>query len=271
MNREKEKLVDWERYHLDFPSKYFDQSYFDVTVKFYLLDHPGIKTAVDIGGGRGNPLLRELGLKVWLLDPFVKCSGWMRGKIGWSTDKKFDFVIARGSINYLTPEEIIQILKLMKIGGVFFANSFAQCPPSDWVSRRFVNAKGEKGIEKFRYNAETKKVEHLLIFKNREDIRHTFYYYSMKQYKKMLPSIKIERYKKNSLLLSIGAKWERMNREIEYNTLESLYFDYTYFLIHGPESEKEKLKEGWLKELEKLNWTEEEFLSEFDKKFNLTF
>lgn len=201
----KNERIDWSRYHLDFPQRYFEGSLYDVRLSFFLEDHPEIKTVLEIGGGKGNLELRERGIDTWLLDPYFPAAGWMKGKVTWNTDMKFNLIVARNSINYLTKKEIKQIPSL---GNIFFANSFAACPPIKWTERPFVSESLEQGIERARFNIDTLKIDHELLFESGRIIRHSFFYYSIKEYKEILPSVKIEQYNKNSILLFLGASFE---------------------------------------------------------------
>lgn len=195
--------VNWNQYQLYFPKRYFERTYFDEKLEFFLHTSFPIKTALDIGGGRnGTAALKVYNIKTWLLDPFVHgFAEWMQGKTTWNSIRKFDLIVARGSINYLTEDQIRKIFSL-KFKKFFIANSFDEHPDSIWTERPFLTLSGESGIEKFKYNEQSRTVEHKLEFKNGFEIEHNFYYYSEEQFRKMIPNVEIEKYGKNSILLT---------------------------------------------------------------------
>lgn len=208
--------VNWNVYRDVFPKRYIEPSHFDsvlydfLKANFKSFSSKGgwIKTALDIGGGKGTGALekfacQDYGLGVWLLDPNVEKRWWMRGSVGWDTDIKFDLVVARGSINYLNKT---QIRKIPSMGCVFFANTFIEHPGTEWVTREYETINGNKGLEQFRYHQLWKMIEHKLISRYGYTIEHRFHYYEIEEYQEMLPGVQFEHYNKNSLILRLDAK-----------------------------------------------------------------
>lgn len=128
---------DWNKYREYFPTRYFSLGDFDEYLRNYLTKNPQVETILDIGGGAfGSEVLKDFNKKVYLLDPFIdQAPDWMEGKVGYDHQMKFDLVVARGSINYLTPDQISQILLWIKPKGMFVANTFLTAPSNDWTER----------------------------------------------------------------------------------------------------------------------------------------
>lgn len=193
---------DWNKYREYFPTRYFSLGDFDEYLRNYLTKNPQVETILDIGGGAfGSEVLKDFNKKVYLLDPFIdQAPDWMEGKVGYDHQMKFDLVVARGSINYLTPDQISQILLWIKPKGMFVANTFLTAPSNDWTEREMENINGVKMKERFRLNGN--KVEHELIYPDYE-IKHFFYYYSLTDYANMLKSIGYKKYGKNSAIIQV--------------------------------------------------------------------
>ncbi|MES3004849.1 MAG: hypothetical protein V4690_01900 [Patescibacteria group bacterium] len=195
-------MTDWNKYKNTFPTRYLEQGYFDEYIK-KIISETKPKTILDIGGGvTGTTALVDSGAKVYLLDPFVTNKpDWIFEKINWDTVQQFDLVVARGSINYLTTNELLKINKLISPEGTFIANTFLNQPKQEWSERLYVNTLGEEGTERSRYNLEKQVIEHELVTKSGEVISHTFFYHSPDIYKKIFPGINITEYKTNSAIL----------------------------------------------------------------------
>jgi len=192
------KKVNWENYKEDFPSRYTKQdSYFDTIVVKAFADS-SINRILDVGGGHGTEAVKSDKVKVWLLDPNVPAKSWMEGNLDWKEVEafRFDLAIARGSINYLTERQIRLIPKISK---KFLANTFSKPPSIHWQKREYETIDGTKGQEWFKFK--DGKIEHKLTPNEGSEIIHNFFYYSVEQYKEMIPGVKIECYGKNSALL----------------------------------------------------------------------
>jgi hypothetical protein len=173
--------VDWERYAETFPDRYLDPSPFDAQVQAVLADRQPA-TVLDIGGGTtGTRCLNQPHLTCWLLDPGIAhCPAWMQGNLDWEQVQgmRFNAIVARGSFNYLTRDQIRMIPDLLQPGGVFLANTFYH-PRSG--SRSYVNrATGVQGTERFTYHADEGLIVHELEPVGEEIIiRHRFFVYSL--------------------------------------------------------------------------------------------
>jgi len=198
---------DWNKYREEFPARYWQHGIFDEKLLDILKElHPQYKfqSALDVGGGvLGTLVLKDFsetyGIDVDLLDPFIsKKPDWIREQVNWDNNNQYDLIIARGSINYLTVEQLSKLKELLSPNGVLIANTFLNAPSKDWSEREAINMNGEKGIERSRLNGNI--IEHQIIFSNYKH-EHTFYYYSLDDYQKVWGEIKAENYAKNSSLI----------------------------------------------------------------------
>ena len=192
----------WTDYKKTFPVQYINLGYFDEYVRQVVLEKKP-KLILDVGGGiDGSVVLKGTDSAIYLLDPFISVNPeWMDDKVDWDTTKQFDLIVARGSINYLTKDELDRVKSLLNPFGTFIANTFLVSPPEQWTKRPYETVAGEKGVERFRYNQEKGVVEHELLPEHGVKIAHTFFYYSPEEYKTMFPGLKIINHKKNSAIL----------------------------------------------------------------------
>ena len=137
---------------------------------------------LDIGANKGTEILKETKsykhAKLYFLDPFIKKPKWYHQQIDWKelfeTKQKFDIIIAKNSLSYLTEKEISLIPELLKEGGIFIANTFIH--PKE-IDKEFINSKtGIKGREKTVFKKG--KIYHYLHIDNNV-IEHSFYYYDV--------------------------------------------------------------------------------------------
>ena len=202
------KQINWNLYKDIFPNRYIKEGYFDNVIDFIIKSNNSISTILDIGGGNGTNVLKKIDrLKIVdLLDPYVKKQEWMGKNINWDhkVNRKYDLAIARGSINYLTKK---QIKSIPNLANKFLANSFANSPSTTLSSRRYETIHLQRGVEFFIYRPESRTVEHMLSPDRDEMIKHSFFYYSIKDYSEMLNGVKIIYYNQNSILLY----WENTN------------------------------------------------------------
>lgn len=182
------KSINWETYLEDFPDRYINPGRFDAMLESILSGFSEPVEALDVGGGRtGTLALNRPNVRAWLADPFIKsCPDWMVSNlcqdqcttsiymIPERTHQRFDLVVARGSFNYLAPNEIYTVGELLKPGGLFFFNTFTSAKNSE---RPYINSKtGKKGLEKSIVEENT--VRHFLIEENGEEIEHCFNVYN---------------------------------------------------------------------------------------------
>lgn len=193
---------NWNAYRNTFPDRYWKQSSFDTDVLKQTAHYYGGR-CLDVGGGVfGTEALKGTGLDVYLLDPFVDTPPeWMKGRINWNDDvKPFDFIVLRGSINYLDEQDLAYLKTVLKPNGMLMANTFLDAPSSEWRERSIVNGDGIEGVETVRLN--NKRIEHILIYPH-ATIEHAFYYYSKEQWEALFPNAKWTQHGGNSYVL----KW----------------------------------------------------------------
>lgn len=198
---------NWNLYREQFPVRYWEEGLFDekLTMQLNRLSQ-SIKKGLDVGCGvLGTLALKDFAIKnnvsVDMLDPFVDNKpSWMHEKVTWENINKYDLIIARGSINYLTSHQMQKLEMMLNNNGILMANTFLIAPSKEWSERETKNASGEVGIEKSRLVGNI--VEHRIIFKD-YDISHNFYYYSEDDYRKIFKNIEFITYAKNSTLLIV--------------------------------------------------------------------
>lgn len=171
------RKLDWNEYTSWYSDRYIKPSESDSIIYDKLPKH--IDTAIDVGGGvRGTYYLKAD--KHLLLDPYVKSS---LQTIDWDdvNPNCADVIIARGSINYLTEQEIKKLIKALRGGGVFAFNTFAT-PKTG--RRRYFNSYSGSGVEYYKFVediGEYGSIEHTLEpDMTNWKIVHTFYYYPHK-------------------------------------------------------------------------------------------
>ena len=142
--------INWTKYLDLYPDRYIKESKIDSRIK-QLLNYPFMHEieTLDIGGNiDGTDVLK--GTKCYFLDPYVNKPNWCYEKINWNDllnkKYKFDIIVAKNSLNYLTERELKIIPESLKTYGTFIANTFIY--PKE-IDREFVNSKtGIKGTEK---------------------------------------------------------------------------------------------------------------------------
>ena len=190
----------WNDYRAIFPSRYIENGYFDERISQFISEFEYI-SVLDVGGGTtGTEALKKPNVVVDLLDPFVNIKPeWMNKKIDWDYSNKYDLIVCRGSVNYLTIEEFICIQDMLDPGGSFLFNTFLDQPSEEWSERPYVTIDGNSGIERSRFNRSNSTIEHELEYDGGV-LPHIINYYSEDQYKTIFPGIFIEKYKKNSAI-----------------------------------------------------------------------
>lgn len=195
---------DWDRYRHDFPDRYWRQGAFDETLRSFVAQRQ-VAHCLDIGGGAtGTEVLGEFAFDTHLLDPYVKeAPAWMKGRQQWEAPHAtFDLAVARGSINYLSIEQLQTIADFLKKGGALIANTFLTVPQTQWRERGVTNGKGEAGIERVRCVDGV--VHHHLVFPS-TSIEHTFFFYSEDQFSRLFPGVRFLQHGPNSHTLF----WEK--------------------------------------------------------------
>lgn len=188
--------IDWNKYYKTFPQRYIEWNPFDNFVSHYV-DKYGPKDALDVGGGvYGTSALSPI--IPTLLDPYVdpRRPWWFREVISWGDlHETYDLIVCRGSINYLTPQQI-QLLAFS--GDNIIANTFN---PSLGMKYRKYESLSSSGLEISITREDL--VHHALIDDHMNVLYHTFNAYSPRDYKDILPGVEIYTYNK-SLLLATG-------------------------------------------------------------------
>lgn len=156
------KDVDWGRYYEIFPERYFGTRDAIEEVLRYAESHPDIES-LEVGG---NSTCRCK----YNLDPNMRG----RGVISYDDldNMEFDVVVARNSINYLSADELMKVMKSLKPDGVFIANGFAKAP--EFRIRKYDDGKAEVVVCHYDGRKETDVVDHFLILDD-TICRHTFY------------------------------------------------------------------------------------------------
>lgn len=130
--------VNWQRYAGTFPERYLRPSWSDSVIRAELGRRPSGR-ALDVGGGPwGTRYLRGWASEYRLLDPHVHS---ILKSVGWEDlpGEGFDAVVARGSLNYLTEDEIAALAGCVRRGGLLAFNTFVR-PTA--VERRYVSKDG---------------------------------------------------------------------------------------------------------------------------------
>ena len=188
----------WNNYRDFFPHKYWKWGKFDDIVE-QTIQNRKPENALDIGGGVfGSDVLKKSNVTSDLLDPYINVKpNWMNNLTKWNNDKKYDLVICRGAINYLTKEEIALIPTFISSGGIFLANTFLD-KPSDVKTSFFTADNGLKGVEKAYF--ENGLIKHELNFAD-FSIHHQFFYYSKNDYQLFFKNVEFKQYGTNSFCL----------------------------------------------------------------------
>jgi len=183
------KKVDWGEYRRLFPDQYFRHSEFDSIVKTCLLEEAvagKVVRVLDVGGGvLGTQALQGVHTQVWSLDPNVEYAPMGATKVEWRDlgTREYDFVVARGSFNYLTELEIRALRVSLVLGGTLLFNTFVL--PKE-ITRPFSNiAKSIYGVERTVVNRELGLIEHELETPD-AIYRHTFNFHSLEHLVELL-------------------------------------------------------------------------------------
>lgn len=196
--------IDWTKYNELFPDRYLSESTkLDEELKKIIFKRIDTLISLDIGGNiNGTELLKFT--KAYFLDPFVIKPHWYIEQLDWddiwSQKYKFDLIVCKNSINYLSDTNIGFLPELLTKDGIFIANSFFL--PNE-INREFKNSNsGKNGIERTEFRDGI--IHHYLEFDG-QTIEHTFNYYSIEQYIDMFegfnPNFQITG--KNSMIIKI--------------------------------------------------------------------
>lgn len=172
--------IDWTKYSELFPDRYLSESTkLDEELKKIIFKRIDTLKSLDIGGNTGTEILKYT--HPYFLDPYIEKPSWYLEQLSWddiwSLNHKFDLIVCKNSINYLSEDQINLLPNILNPDGIFIANTFFK--PTE-IEREFKNSKsGITGIEytSFKNN----KIYHYLKFDN-TIIEHSFWYYSIDAY-----------------------------------------------------------------------------------------
>lgn len=211
-------MINWNQYS-EFPIRYHFQNAVDIVIEKLLHKED---TLLDVGGGIGQDWVKK-SKNAYLLDPYVELSDKYIGKDTYESDIKYDFIVARGSINYLTEAQIKRLIRKLNICGAIILNTFGTPPPeassfSEVPYRQQSNVQREIVQEKYYYDASAKKIRHELKNLTTGKItHHSFHYYSLDQLKNWLDIDCIIPYRKNSFLLTRNINQDCLREILEYH------------------------------------------------------
>lgn len=213
--------VDWSKYREIFPEKHMKVSEFDHIVwnlHKQIVDHtlPNSVSVLEIGGGADDFNVEffthpDGSSKYWNLDPYC-------GKgYGWDLlyqDMKFDLVLCRGMLGYLTEIQIKKMVEYAGSKGIVILNTFFNMP-TELVFSGYKSKQGV-GIEYVQpgNSWSCPGLTHTLIPDDDSlpVIRHEILYYSFHDIVKLTrianPKAKVAcyLYKDNSIAIAIGEK-----------------------------------------------------------------
>ncbi len=207
------RKVDWNLYREQFPARYWEEGEFDERLEQFFGQVGKVSTALDIGGGvLGTRALKDFALRRQLvcdlLDPYVAAlAPHFKAARNWGDvgPREYDVICARGSINYLSVEELRKVRAMMSPGGCFVANTFLNAPSTELVRRKAINAQGLVGFEESQLI--DKVVHHRVVFGEGlpegqgYDVSHTFFFHPLETYQAIFPNLQVTTYGKNSAML----------------------------------------------------------------------
>lgn len=196
--------IDWSSYEEKFPERYWLPSQFDLILESWMRKCATQEMSLlDVGCGihGTKSIARWKGVNWFALDPFVPTpegyqeASWPLG------GAKFDVIVLRGSINYLTKEQLLELKSALKEGGSLLANTFLTKPDEEWRERPYIDGRGISGIERSRCVSGV--VQHQLVLE-KEIIDHTFFYYDKAQIETWFEGVDFLNYGKSSSALYFG-------------------------------------------------------------------
>lgn len=204
--------VDWGDYFDTFPNRYLKESKLDFELNKMVSDimqKEEWTRILDVGGGPGftsalrrlliQSIFTDLQVQIRLLDPFVKMMNYKdemnasidTEQVDWNhienisngsrnSPAQYDLIICRGSLNYLTLDQIEMLSMSVARGGILLANSFAEPVEIE----RMVKI-GENGERTGKESCTYKKVGDVTIMKHHLEvddrvIEHESYYHDPK-------------------------------------------------------------------------------------------
>ena len=197
MNKLINKNVDWNNYRLTFPKRYLKDSKLDFELHKIISDiliNGKYCKILDVGGGPDlttalHRLFNNDKIVINLLDPNCTINPILTvdniRQTTWDNIERnvvplhdpYDLIVLRGSINYLTLEQISLLEECLAVGGILIANSFAEPTEMDRICFNYDNTiTGREICEPF-MNGEQTIMRHSVSWNNEEKIVHDFYYH----------------------------------------------------------------------------------------------
>lgn len=170
--------VDWGDYYKKFPGRYFGTRDNIEKILCYAESHPELES-MEVGG---NSTCRCK----YNLDPNMHGSDVL--SYADLDGRKFDIIVARNSINYLSEEELAKVMSSLKDDGMFIANGFANA--KEVTKRIYPYGKNkelnkmELAIKQFDQEKNAMMIHHFLILD--DDIyEHSFYARGEEDYRRL--------------------------------------------------------------------------------------
>lgn len=184
--------TDWNLYRELFPLRYLKEGFFDAVTSAAVITRSSSprKTALEIGCGTTPCKAMSLCLHygkadTYFLDKYVKeTPGTLDSRIDWDSERHFDLIFLRGSINYLDEYELRRASEMLATGGLLFANTFLNPPSSQFKERVEEISSGNTLIERSRL-IDQHVVQHQLIYGG-EIHEHFFYYRTTDEFEVLL-------------------------------------------------------------------------------------
>lgn len=181
--------IDWQAYADVFPDRYVKPSRSDGLIAAELARIPPGR-GLDVGGGAGGTgYLWDWAAECLLLDPCVRSR---LPATSWDEIRpdSFDAVIARGSLNYLSEDQIRALARSVRAGGLLAFNTFARASEG---SRRYSSRAGS-GTERFRPvpGGQFGMIEHVLEPDGGRPVVHWFLQYPVRFLRDLLSASGLE-------------------------------------------------------------------------------
>lgn len=191
-------VMNWNQYKEHFPDRYLQPGWIDQEITSLYQSQKAARMTgnsmrlriLDIGGGvQGTAALNpgELTDDLYLLDPYIERlpDGYVDHVTWEQVEDKFDLIVARGVLNYLTGNQLKQLPLLLKKTGVFVANSFVK--PTQ-LNRPYLKAGVNVGREITTFSVLPVMfyadgiLKHTLQPYQGEPIEHNIWYYTLEKY-----------------------------------------------------------------------------------------
>jgi hypothetical protein len=207
----KTKDIDWNDYNNIFPERYLKESEFDSVVKQEIKElNVKLKRKISLLEIGSNKLIRyhdkNLINSYYVFDKYVMVDNPEVIQIDEKDipSTKVDLVVLRGTINYLNKDEISRLREIiMKNKCILLFNTFKN--PS--VINRNYTSKTSQGTESTYYDTNKKQITHILLPSGSDNaIKHSFFYYSLDDFKALLTPLNLDIRESNNSLYIKGIR-----------------------------------------------------------------